>query len=257
MASAGRSGPTTDIKNDLFLVDTLSKIKVGWEPQSGFVSAPAVSGRWAKAGGQRAVVPHQGTVSVPFTEFDRNIVERCLEKKPHAWEDFIDRYMGLIMHVIRHTAQCRGIRLTPEDRDDLCAEVLLAVIRNDFSVLRNFRGESSLPTYLTVVARRVIVRELLARGPAGKLASPSQHLPQSIPDPHVNAEKQVIAREEVQHLLDGLQGTEALVVRMYHIEGKSYQEISTTVGMPENSIGPILSRAREKLRRAGAEKAVS
>jgi RNA polymerase sigma-70 factor (ECF subfamily) len=38
---------------------------------------------------------------------------------------------------------------------------------------------------------------------------------------------------------------------MYHLEGKSYQEISAAIGMPENSIGPILSRAREKMRRAG------
>ena len=29
------------------------------------------------------------------------------------------------------------------------------------------------------------------------------------------------------------------------------------VGMPENSIGPILSRAREKLRRASVDQAVS
>jgi RNA polymerase sigma-70 factor (ECF subfamily) len=194
---------------------------------------------------------------VPFTEIDRNLLDRCLQKKPRAWEDFVDRCMGLIMHVIRHTAQCRGMRLSREDRDDLCAEVFLAIIRNDFAVLRNFRGQSSLATYLTVVARRVVVRDLLARGPVGKLVSPAQHLPQSIPDPHVNSESQVIAREEVEQLLGGLQGNEALVVRMYHIEGKSYQEISTTVGMPENSIGPILSRAREKLRRAGVDQAVS
>ncbi len=58
-------------------------------------------------------------------------------------------------------------------------------------------------------------------------------------------------------MLGGLQGTEALVVRMFHLEGKSYQEISTMVGMPENSIGPILSRARDKLRRAGVNSTVN
>jgi RNA polymerase sigma-70 factor (ECF subfamily) len=40
---------------------------------------------------------------------------------------------------------------------------------------------------------------------------------------------------------------------MYHLEGKSYQEISRLVGIPENSVGPTLSRAREKMRRAGVE----
>jgi len=37
---------------------------------------------------------------------------------------------------------------------------------------------------------------------------------------------------------------------MYHLEGKSYQEISSAVGMPENSVGPTLSRARSKMRSA-------
>jgi RNA polymerase sigma-70 factor (ECF subfamily) len=89
------------------------------------------------------------------------------------------------------------------------------------------------------------------------LAAGPQHSPQTIPDPHVGVEKRTIDRDEVERLLGGLQETEALVVRMFHLEGKSYQEISTTVGMPENSIGPILSRARDKLRRAGLNPSIS
>jgi RNA polymerase sigma-70 factor (ECF subfamily) len=165
--------------------------------------------------------------------------------------------MGLVLHVIRHTAQSRSMRLSPEDRDDLCAEVFLGVIRNDFAVLRSFRGQSSLATYLTVVARRIVVRDLLARGPGPRLAVGTQHSPQTIPDPHVGVEKRAIDREEVEQLLESLQDTEALVVRMFYLEDKSYQEISMVVGMPENSIGPILSRARDKLRRAGVNPAMN
>ena len=42
------------------------------------------------------------------------------------------------------------------------------------------------------------------------------------------------------------------------LEGKTYQEISRSVGMPENSVGPMLSRARAKLRRrAGVDPATT
>ena len=85
----------------------------------------------------------------------------------------------------------------------------------------------------------------------------TQHSPQTIPDPHVGVEKRAIDREEVEQLLESLQDTEALVVRMFYLEDKSYQEISMVVGMPENSIGPILSRARDKLRRAGVNPAMN
>ncbi len=196
--------------------------------------------------------------SVALSEIDRNLLDRCLQKKPRAWEDFVDRFMGLVYHVIRHTAQARSVRLTAEDRDDLCGEVFLAVIRSDFAVLRHFRGQSSLATYLTVVARRIVVRELLLRRPIARLAKATADNPgTAVPDPHAAIEQRLSDQEQVGRLLGGLQGTEAQVVRMFHMEGKSYQEISSAVGMPENSIGPILSRARDKLRRAGMNVATS
>jgi RNA polymerase sigma-70 factor, ECF subfamily len=195
---------------------------------------------------------------VALSEIDRNLLERCVERKPRAWEDFADRFLGLVVHVVNHTARARSIRLTPADRDDLCAEVFLAIIKNDFAVLRNFRGKSSLATYLTVVARRIVVKELLARMTTARLGEgTSSHAPQGIPDPHSSVEQRLGDQEEVERLLGGLQGTEAQVVRMYHLEGKSYHEISLVVGMPENSIGPILSRARNKMRRAGVDSAAS
>ena len=52
----------------------------------------------------------------------------------------------------------------------------------------------------------------------------------------------------MQRMLDGLVETEAMVVKLFHLEGRSYREISAGLGVPENSIGPTLSRAREKLR---------
>lgn len=193
-----------------------------------------------------------------LSEIDRNLLERCLERKPRAWEDFVDRFMGLVVHVVSHTARARSIRLTTADQDDLCAEVFLAALKNDFALLRNFRGKSSLATYLTVVARRIVVRELLSRTSSSQLAGGSTiHSPENVPDPHPSAEDRLANREEVERLLGALSGAEAQVVRMYHLEGKSYREISEAVGMPENSIGSILSRARVKMRRAGVDTAAS
>jgi len=192
--------------------------------------------------------------SVALSEIDRSLLERCLHKKPRAWEDFVDRFMGLIVHVVNHTAQARSVRLTPEDRDDFCAEVFLNLIRDDFAILRRFRGQSSLATYLTVVARRIVVHQILGRKQASPLSVEIVH-PASQISPHAEPppEQRIDNQEEVERLLQLLEGTEAQVVRMYHLEGKSYQEIGAEVGLAENSIGPILSRARAKLRQFSVE----
>jgi RNA polymerase sigma-70 factor (ECF subfamily) len=184
---------------------------------------------------------------VALSEIDRNLLQRCLARKPRAWEDFVDRFMGLVVHVVNHSAQSRSLRVSPEDREDLAAQVFLAIIKDDLAVLRNFRGESSLATYLTVISRRIVVGEIL------KQKAPSRLAPQTAPPEMAMAvaevEQRVSDRDEVERLLANLGGDEAQVVRMYHLEGKSYQEISSAIGMPENSIGPTLSRAREKMRR--------
>ena len=185
-----------------------------------------------------------------LSEIDRNLLDRCLARKPRSWEDFVDRFLGLVVHVINHTSQSRSLRLTPEDREDLAAEVFLTIVSDDFATLRKFRGDSSLATYLTVVARRVVVRELLKRKATSPLADGGQNVP------HAGGgepEQRINNRDEVEQLMKQLEGDEAGVVRMYHLEGKSYREISAHFGLAENSIGPTLSRARAKMRRASAD----
>lgn len=181
-----------------------------------------------------------------LSEIDRQLLQRCLGRKPRAWEDFVDRFMGLVVHVVNHTAQCRSLRLSSEDREDLVSQVFLTIIKDDLGILRHFRGESSLATYLTVIARRVVVAELLKHKGPSQLGN---HTPQMTLVG--GTEERFGDREEVERLLAQLDGDEAEIVRMYHLEGKSYQEISSAVGMPENSVGPTLSRARSKMRRAG------
>lgn len=182
-----------------------------------------------------------------LSDIDRNLLERCLARKPRAWEDFVDRFTGLVIHVVNHTARCRSLMLSSADREDLTADVLLAIIRDDFAVLRHFRGKSSLATYLTVVARRVVVRKLVET----RTATPLGAAADAVAADGAN-EQRMTDREEVEQLMEHLDESEAAVVRMYHLEGKTYQEISRTTGMPTNSVGPMLTRARAKLRNAGA-----
>ncbi|MBN2216051.1 MAG: sigma-70 family RNA polymerase sigma factor [Pirellulales bacterium] len=188
-----------------------------------------------------------------LSEIDRNLLQRCLQRKPRSWEDFVDRFMGLVVHVVNHTAQARSVRLTPEDRDDLCAEFFLTLVKDNFAVLRRFRGQSSLATYLTVVARRVVVHEILTRKSAAPLDNGGISRP--VADTQQAVEQRIEDKDEVHRLLEILEGTEAQVVRMYHLEGKNYYEISVAVGLSENSIGPMLSRARAKMRQAGVNPA--
>jgi len=190
---------------------------------------------------------------VALTEIDRNLLNRCLGREPGAWKDFVDRFIGLFVHVINHTAHARNARLTPQDVDDLCAEIFVALLADDLAILRRFRGNSSLATYLTVVARRIVVREIAkrqARDVRERFAAQTATHETTESSP---AEQRLEDREEVEKLLKELPERDAEILRQHHLEGKSYEQISAELGIPQNSVGPTLSRARERLRRRQVE----
>lgn len=193
-----------------------------------------------------------------LTAADRTLLQRCLNREPGAWNDFVDRFIGLIYHVVHHTSHLRSVALKPEDVEDIAAEVLLGIVANDYSALRQFRGHSSLATYLTVIARRICIHELVKRTGVPEAAPPIDGRPaveQAAKEEAPKAQVGLDSVEEVQRLLKKLPSREREVVRLFYLEGRSYEEISTELHIPVNSIGPILSRARHKLRKSAKKPA--
>ena len=61
---------------------------------------------------------------------------------------------------------CRQRRLTRDEAHDLASDVHVRLLQHDAAVLRRYRGESSLHTFLVVVIQRVLLDARIAR--AGK-----------------------------------------------------------------------------------------
>ncbi len=187
-----------------------------------------------------------------LTPVDRDLLQRCLKKQTGAWNDFVDRYLSLLYHVIGYTAHLRSAKVNAEDVEDIAAEVLLQIVADDYKVLRQFRGTASLSTYLTVIARRICVHELTRRQSVRDAIRKGDAKVDDVPDSHEGSLAEIKSLErldEVDRLLRKLSGKEREIVRLFYLEGRAYEEISTDTGVPVNTIGAVLSRAREKLRK--------
>jgi RNA polymerase sigma-70 factor, ECF subfamily len=188
---------------------------------------------------------------VALTAQDRNLLRRCLNHESGAWNDFIDRYLGLVYHVIQHTAHLRSHFLQPEETEDIAADIMEEIAQNDYAILRQFRGNSSLGSFLTVIARRICVTDLARRHPVRETQVNTNHVGDSDNEeapPRSSQSGGLEALEEVGKLLKKLPARERKVVQLYFIEGRSYEEISTELTIPINNIGVILARARKMLR---------
>ena len=177
---------------------------------------------------------------MPLTASDRELIRRCLNHQDGAWNEFVDRYLGLIYHVIIHAAHLRSYPIQPHETEDIAANVLLQVIEKDYAVLKQFHFNSSLSSYLTVIARRICVQDLAKRAGIKEVSAAVE--------PVAKPNHDVDLREQVGKLLKRLPEKDRQVVRMYHLEGFSYEEISEELDIPINSIGSILTRARKKMK---------
>jgi RNA polymerase sigma-70 factor (ECF subfamily) len=192
---------------------------------------------------------------VPLSDIDRKLIDRCLGKEPGAWNDFVDRYLGLIYHVINHVAHARSKVISLADTEDIAAEILLKIVDDDYEILRRYKGISSLPTYLTVIARRICVKEMVKRHREAELGHASAHR-STINDASGEVEA-IVTAEEVERMLEDLPEREAEVVRLYHLKYMNYRQIGKKLGIPEASVGPILSKARKRLRSTAEHRSAS
>lgn len=184
---------------------------------------------------------------MPLVETDRHILAKCLQREPGGWEAFVDRFLGVFIHVISNSAHARSIHLSLADIEDLCSEIFVTLLKNEFAVLRHFKGRSSLASYLVVVARRVVVKSLVKRKQLEAMGHVDAHH-SALTAGGADPVQRLADNEEVRVLLSQLSAAESNIVRLYHLEGKSYREISHLLGIPESSVGPTLYRARERMK---------
>lgn len=189
------------------------------------------------------------SVSLSLAESEAKLLDRCLAREPAAWNDFVDRYLQAFYHTVHHAAQMRSVVLQGADVDDLVADILAEIVNDDFKVLRRFRRKSSLLTYLVVVARRVAVHALARRQAIDRRRERREHEPVQEGDEDLKIESE----EEVEKLLASLNGREARLVRGFYLENKSYRDLSHELGIPENSVGPMLARVRGRLRKTAVQ----
>jgi len=114
---------------------------------------------------------------VSLLPLDRDLVRDCLQGDEAAWRIFCDRFAGLISQVVEQSALLFQMDVDEPTKIEIVTEVFSSIFDRDFTVLRRFAGESSLATYLTVVARRIVVKRLQEmKGLGSKSSSELPHL---------------------------------------------------------------------------------
>lgn len=175
---------------------------------------------------------------------DKNLVEGCLDRFPGAWNQLVDENIQLIFHGIYQVGFRMGFQVTSEDLEDITSEVFVEILKDDFIFLRAYRGESKLSTYLCTLVHRKAVQEINKRV---RYLKDNKSF-EVTDNPSQGRDSGVIENNMLREAISRLAMPERAMIGMFYFEGRSYKDISESLGLAINSIGPMLGRARLKLK---------
>ena len=156
---------------------------------------------------------------------DAELVESCLAGRREAFDLLVERHQ-------RHVYQlCYRFVTNHEDASDLSQDVFIRAYRG----LRNFRGQSSLATWLYRIGVNVCLNRVGAKVLRTEPIEDRQHVDtraESAADRMLTGERAARVRQAIAKLPRKQRAT--LILRMYH--ELSHREIAQTLG---SSVGAV------------------
>lgn len=192
-------------------------------------SAYEVSPAGSEIGNVLPIRPRPTAAAVPT---DSELLARCRQRDPDAWNDVVSRYERLVYSVALRNG------LSPEDAADVTQTTFVALI----DALDSIQEGERLASWLMTVARRQSwrVRNL------GRRVVAVETVADEATDPLAGWADVVALHDALAEL--GGQCRELLVALYLEEESPSYAEIAQRMGRSVGGIGPLRGRCLEKLR---------
>ena len=181
---------------------------------------------------------------------EQTLVQACARGDTTAWSEFVDRYAATLHDAARFTLGRVLGRSQEEDVENVVQGVFLGLCDRDCHRLRLFQGRSSLRTWLTSVTARFALNYIRTEKRKGSLKYSG--LDEGAVGPPDEREEDPLTTEEREHLFHAMERMgqrERLLLKLFYYDGLSYKAISEFLGIPLNSVSPLITRARESLRK--------
>jgi RNA polymerase sigma-70 factor (ECF subfamily) len=170
---------------------------------------------------------------------DEQILEEIKNGRTEAYRQLIGRYEPMVARtVIGMIGNC-------SEADDIGQEVFIRFYR----AINNFRGESSIGTYLTRIAINLSINELKKRKRRNLYLKPTDELTYEIVD-HGRKSEYNEEQEFVQKAIQRLEPKFRSVIVLRLIDGHSTEETAKILNIPLGTVLSRLARGQQKLKKS-------
>jgi len=184
------------------------------------------------------VAPESRAVTFPPDIGDAELVAACLAGQPGAFDLVVERHQRVVYQL------CYRFVANHEDASDLTQDVFLRAYRG----LRNFRGQSSLGTWLYRIGVNVCLNRLSVKAPHTEPIEDRQHVDmrrERADEGVLRAERAAFVRAAIARLPRKQRA--ALILRMYH--DMAHHEIAAALGSSVGAVKANVFHALQNLKK--------
>lgn len=174
----------------------------------------------------------------------RRLVERCIEKEEKAWEEFVERFSGLLYFSARERLRRSSFAFGHKDLEDIVQGIFLEMWEK--GRLEGVRKREKITAWLSVVAQtralnymrqkkdRLLRQEELCKIDEIKVDSTSG----------IDEDKVV----KLEEAIEGFSAREKIILKLNMIHGRKHREIARFMDIPINTVSTIIARKKRMLK---------
>ena len=168
---------------------------------------------------------------------DQALIDATLAGRPEAFEELVMRYERAVYNLAVRTLH------DPTEAQDAAQEAFFKAYR----ALRSFRPGAKFSTWIFTICYRACCDRLAKRKRFSGDELPDRADPSAGPEALAERDDEAV---RVRAAIDALPEKYRMVVTLYHLQGKQYEEIATVLNLPLGTVKTHLFRAKEHLRKA-------
>jgi len=193
-------------------------------------------------------------------EQDIKIIHSCVKGKAGAWNEFVERFSGLVAWSIKERLSKSGYRFTNQDSEDILQETFLSIYKEN--KLAGLKDCSKIAPWLCIIAGNIAMDKIrcIKGGILSERFVPlSENIENSglalsdiLKDDAPSAIENIEQSERgsiITEAINCLKPREKIVINLYYTNNNTIKEIASLLNMRQGSVSSLIARARKKIKK--------
>jgi RNA polymerase sigma factor (sigma-70 family) len=174
-----------------------------------------------------------------------DLIERCIKREEKAWEEFINRFSGLVYYSARERLRRDRFSFNEQDVQDITQNVFMDIWEK--SRLIEIRERNKIKAWLSIIGQTRALNFMRKKRERLLREEELFSIDNLVSDQ--GAERRAELIEELEKALEGFSPREKIILKLKIIHAKAHKEIADFMDIPINTVSTIIARKKALLRK--------